>query len=141
MTQIDSITAVAAISPAGPVTGSVHAAEFGLPIHTLPGPSMEELTGRFRAMMEAPQQGDRPPAGPQQSLLTNMMANGEEFLRQTHEKVAELRAQTPYMTPPELVAATIEVSEAVSIGHFRLQAATSIASGTNKSLQSLLKNQ
>ena len=40
-----------------------------------------------------------------------------------------------------MVAKTIEVSEAMSVSHFRLQAATTIASGANKSMQSLLKNQ
>ena len=55
--------------------------------------------------------------------------------------MAELRAQSPYMSPQEFVAASIEVSNSASIGAFRLQAATSVASGTNKSMQSLLKNQ
>jgi len=105
------------------------------------GPSIEELTNRFRAMMEKPNPVEHAPSGPQESLLTHMMANGEEFLRHTHEKVAELRSQATHMSPQEFVAASIEVSNAASIGAFRLQAATSIASGTNKSMQSLLKNQ
>jgi len=139
MNPVEPVSALAAagqvmsVAGAGP-TQSVSSPAAG-------GPSIEELTNRFRAMMDAPNPVEHAPTGPQESLLTHMMANGEEFLRHTHEKVAELRAQAPHMSPSEFVAASIEVSNAASIGAFRLQAATSVASGTNKSMQSLLKNQ
>ncbi|AEG94090.1 hypothetical protein [Ramlibacter tataouinensis] len=141
MSSVDPIAALAAASPTAPVSPSVQAVQLAAQAGNGPNPSMEELTQRFKALMDAPHPVERPPSGPQDSMLTHMLANGEEFLRQTHEKVAELRAQSPYMTPAEFISASIEVSEAASIGHFRLQAATSIASGTNKSMQSLLKNQ
>jgi len=135
---IDAIASLAAASQMAPV--STQALQPSAQVNTY-NPSMEELTQRFDSMMKAPHSADRPPSGPQESMLTHMMANGEEFMKQTHERVAELRAQSPYMTPNELVAASIEVSEAASIGAFRMQVATTIASGTNKSVQSLLKNQ
>jgi type III secretion inner rod protein HrpB2 len=141
MTPVDPIAALAAASQAAWVSAPVTAVQPAAQVNNGHNPTMEELTQRFRSMMDAPHPVDRPPEGPQEGLLTHMMANGEEFLKQTHEKVAELRAQSPYMTPTEFISATIEVSEAASIGSFRLQAATSIASGANKSMQSLLKNQ
>lgn len=141
MNPVESIAALTAAAHVAPVGASVQPMQSAAPLNSVSTPSMEELTQRFRAMMEAPHAVDRPPSGPQESLLTHMMSNGEEFLKQTHEKVAELRAQSPYMTPSEFISASIEVSEAASIGNFRLQAATSVASGTNKSMQSLLKNQ
>ena len=131
---MDPVTAVAAVNTSAQAVQQPSSAAFQ-------GPSMEELTQRFRAMMEGPAPVERPPEGPSNSMLTHMMADGEDFLRQPHDKVAELRAITPYLTPVEMVAKTIEVSEAMSVSHFRLQAATTIASGANKSMQSLLKNQ
>jgi type III secretion inner rod protein HrpB2 len=139
MNPVEPVAAIAAAGPVAPLSGPGPAQPLS---PTAPGgPSIEELTNRFRAMMDAPDPVERTPSGPNESLLTHMMANGEEFLRHTHEKVAELRAQSPYMSPQEFVAASIEVSNSASIGAFRLQAATSVASGTNKSMQSLLKNQ
>jgi|GEM_PF-4798241 len=140
MNPVDPIAAVAAAGPVAGVTAITPATSVSGPSNG--GPSIEELTNRFRTMMETPNPVEHTAqTGPNESLLTHMMSNGEEFLRHTHEKVAELRAQSPYMTPQEFVAASIEVSNSASIGAFRLQAATSLASGTNKSMQSLLKNQ
>ena len=139
MNPVEPVAAIAAATPVAPLGGIGPAQAVSSPAHA--GPSIEELTNRFRAMMDAPNPVEHAPSGPNDSLLTHMMANGEEFLRHTHEKVAELRSQSPYMSPQEFVAASIEVSNAASIGAFRLQAATSVASGTNKSMQSLLKNQ
>lgn len=141
MNPVESIAALTAASPVTSVGASIQSVQSAAQVNNGVSPSMEELTQRFRAMMDAPHPVERPPSSPQDSLMTHMMTDGEEFLKQTHDKVAELRAQSPYMTPSEFVSASIEVSEAASIGNFRLQAATSIASGTNKSMQSLLKNQ
>jgi type III secretion inner rod protein HrpB2 len=141
MNPVDSVAAIAAahqtqaVNPVAPplqvIAQSQHAGT----------PDMQELTQRFREMMDKPQPAEHAEHRPQDSMLTHIMSNGEEFLKQTHERVAELRNQAPYMSPSEFIAASIEVSEAASIGNFRLQAATSVASGTNKSVQSLLKNQ
>ena len=102
---------------------------------------MEELTNRFRTMMESPQAVNAAPPAPQDSALTHMMANGNDVLQHSQEKVAQLRAQSPFMTQSELAMATVELSNSISIDAFRMQTATSIASGANKSMQSLLKNQ
>ncbi|WP_143100198.1 hypothetical protein [Variovorax sp. 770b2] len=104
-------------------------------------PSVEELTSRFRTMMESPHAVNAAPPTPQDSALTYMMADGNDPMKHAEQKIVSLREQAPFMTPSELTMATIELSNSVSIDTFRMQAATSIASGANKSLQSLLKNQ
>lgn len=138
------MTAIPAIDPAASIDIVSRSLGPTSPSGPSQGPDMAELTQRFKALMAQPASQDlktQAPEQPNQSLLTHMMSSGEEFMQQTHEQIAALRDMAPTMSAQEFAAASIQVSEAASIGSFRLQAATSIASGTNKSLQALFKNQ
>lgn len=101
--------------------------------------SMEDLMQRFEAMMERP----RPPqqAGSEPGTLARLLEAGDSKVRESHDQVASLQRDAENLTPGEMLARSIEVSRAVSIGSFQLNVANSIVSGANKSLQSLLKNQ
>jgi Bacterial type III secretion protein (HrpB2) len=115
-------------------------------LETVPAetPSMEALTQRFQDMMHAPHATEHPshaqsPDGP--NAITNVLSRGEEMLSQTQAEVNQLRADAPHLSPTELAVRSIEVANNASMSSFRMQAATQIASGANKSVQTLLKNQ
>jgi type III secretion system HrpB2-like protein len=105
------------------------------------GPSMEVLTQRFQDMMESPQSANRAAQSEDSNALSKIVTSADDMVRHTEHRIAEFRAEAPNMSPQELVAKSIELSNEASMSNFRLQAATSIVSGANKSMQSLLKNQ
>lgn len=105
-------------------------------------PSMEALTERFQTLMQGPNnhagnvQGAEGP-----NAVSQVLTRGEEMFRHEHEELLRLSADAGKLSPAELLTRTMQVTHQQSLSHFRMQAATQLASGTNKSLQTLLKNQ
>src|SRR6185436_7007999 len=99
-----------------------------------------ELTQKFDALMTRSEQaGAASPGGP--NVVTDVLAHQQDSLQNVQNEVTGLMQAAPHMSTVELGAATMVVSRDVATSNFKLQAATSITSGSNKSLQTLLKNQ
>jgi type III secretion system HrpB2-like protein len=98
-----------------------------------------ELAQKFDALMTRSEQAGTAPGGP--NVVTDILARQQDGLQGVQNEVAGLMQAAPNMSAVELNAATMVVSRDVATNNFKLQAATSITSGSNKSLQTLLKNQ
>jgi type III secretion inner rod protein HrpB2 len=105
-------------------------------------PSVEALAERFQALMEGPNKHAEHVDGTEgPNAVSQVLTRGEEMLSQDHEAMLKLSADASKLSPAELLTRTMEVTQQASLSHFRMQAATQLASGTNKSIQTLLKNQ
>jgi type III secretion inner rod protein HrpB2 len=112
---------------------------------------LQRLTTRFEQMMTQTNSPQRPghvaattaPAEVHESgpnAMGEMLQRQQDLMYDTDKRIDELNASIPEMNPMEMMAATIDIGRQVSLQGFRLQAASSLASSSNKSLQSLLKN-
>lgn len=105
-------------------------------------PSVEALAERFHALMQGPNKHAEHVEGTEgPNALSQVLTRGEEMFQHDHEQLMQLRADANKLNPAELLTRTMEVTQQHSLSQFRMQAATQLASGTNKSLQTLLKNQ
>jgi type III secretion inner rod protein HrpB2 len=102
------------------------------------GPSMEQLTQRFHALMTQPGNEFASPVEP--NAVTEVLSSQENLMRQFEQQAQAFQQAAPAMSMSELTAATIEVQRTAAMENFQLSATTSLASGSNKGLQSLLKN-
>jgi hypothetical protein len=113
---------------------------------------LERLTTRFEQLMAQSHSPQRPghagPAtvtaagapGSDHSIMSEVLQRQQDLMVASDRRMDELTAAMPDMNPMELMAASMDMGRQVSMQSFRLQAATSLSSASNKSLQSLLKN-
>ncbi|AKJ27828.1 hypothetical protein [Caldimonas brevitalea] len=100
------------------------------------------MTEKFQALMGS---GDR--SGPDvgstdgPNALGKVMERQEALMRSDEQALRNLATNAPNMSIAELNLATLEISRSITASGFKMQASTAIAQGSNKSLQSLLKNQ
>ena len=82
-----------------------------------------------------------PAAGHGANAVTDVMAKHEAAMRVTFDDAHAVAANASSMSMSQLVAANIEVSQRMAIANVGMQSVTAMGQSTNKSLQSLLKNQ
>jgi type III secretion inner rod protein HrpB2 len=126
------------IDSVGPVNPSLQGIKKVLETPAVEGPSMETLTQRFQAMMAQDPQAVH--TDDTSNGVTQVLNRQEDLMHRTEEQINALQANAGDLTQAELQVASTQVAHSVSIGNFKMQAATSLASASNKSLQSLLKN-
>lgn len=75
------------------------------------------------------------------NVITNVIERQQGDLQRVEGQVQGFLDAAPGMGASEVVAASMAVSRNVAVTNLKLQIATSITQGSNKSLQTLLKNQ
>ena len=129
---IDPVTLADAASKATGLTTRITPVE---------GPSIEALTQRFQAMMQGPHHAQGVPGTDGPNVVSDVLARGEDMLRHDQVQLEQFGKQLPHMSPTEALHRSAELLHSMGASQFRMHAATSLATGTNKSMQTLLKNQ
>ena len=75
------------------------------------------------------------------NVIQHVIERQQGDLQRVEGQVENFLAAAPGMGASEVVAASMAVSRNVAVTNLKLQIATSITQGSNKSLQTLLKNQ
>ncbi len=112
---------------------------------------LERLTTRFEQLMSqshAPQRPGHAAAasarveapGASHNAMAEVLQRQQDLMVSSDRRMDALTAAMPDMSPTEMLAASVDMGRQVAMQSFRLQAATSLSSASNKSLQSLLKN-
>ncbi len=116
---------------------------------TVASPALDELAHKFDAMMK-PSHGASPPVSPATeplkpnegvTALTNAMSNHGMEMREVTADAHEFATSAGHLTVNEMMARSMEISQRMTILSVKMTATTSVANNSNKSLQSLLKNQ
>jgi type III secretion system HrpB2-like protein len=105
------------------------------------GPSIEALTQRFQALMKGPHHAENVPGADGPNVVSDVLARGEDMLRHDQVQLEQFGKELPHMSSTEALHRSAELLHSMGASQFRMHAATSLASGTNKSMQTLLKNQ
>jgi type III secretion system HrpB2-like protein len=100
----------------------------------------DALAQRFEAMMADPNLNVSGVDG-NQSMVGDMLTKQEDLFKANEAKMNEMIEAAPSMSESELNVASMQLSHSFAQANFQMQIGTSVASGSNKSLQSLLKNQ
>jgi type III secretion inner rod protein HrpB2 len=110
---------------------------------SVPSPAMEQLTQKFESMMKAPQADMAGAAQPSQgpNTLTEVVNKQEALMHKAFEDVETFAANADKMSMNEVAAQSMKLSRDMAMANFALQSTTAVAQGSNKSLQTLLKNQ
>ena len=82
-----------------------------------------------------------PDVGNGTSAVTDVMAKQEAVMRDAFADAHSVAANASSMSMSELVAANMDVSRRMALANVGMQSVTALGQSTNKSLQSLLKNQ
>jgi type III secretion system HrpB2-like protein len=130
MTPIAPIVPLDSLAPAG-----------GLPAAGASPVASPELAQKFSDLMNQ----STPPAAPAAegagNVVSDLLTRQQGALQQVQDEVYGLMQAAPQMTSVELMTATMAVGHDFAVSNFKLQVASSITQGSNKSLQTLLKNQ
>jgi type III secretion inner rod protein HrpB2 len=138
-----SITTVASVASAAiaPVDSVLKAAQ-----KSVPSPAMDQLTNKFQAMMQAPKAEQaqaalaaQAPSGP--NAITQLVDKQQALMQKSFADVEAFTANASNLTMQEVAAQSMKLSHDMTMANFNLQSTTAVAQGSNKSLQTLLKNQ
>jgi type III secretion inner rod protein HrpB2 len=105
-------------------------------------PAMEQLTQKFESMMQRPQPDPaalQVQQGP--NAITEVVNKQEALMRKSFEDVQTFTDNAASLSMNEMLAQSMKISRDMTLANFSLQTTTAVAQGTNKSLQTLLKNQ
>jgi type III secretion system HrpB2-like protein len=112
---------------------------------SVPSPAMAQLTSKFEAMMQAPKaeqasaaQAAQATSGP--NAATQLVDKQEALMKKSFSDVEAFTANAGDMSMQEVVAQSMKLSRDMTMANFSLQSTTAVAQGSNKSLQTLLKN-
>ena len=113
---------------------------------SVPSPVTEQLTSKFEAMMQAPKaeqvraaQAAQAPSGP--NAITQMVDKQQVLLQKSFADAEAFTANAGNLSMQEVAAQSMKLSQDLTMANFKLQSVTAVAQGSNKSLQTLLKNQ
>lgn len=126
-------------TPVVPVESVLQAAQ-----KPVASPAMDSLTQTFEALMKkGPQQFDptvTPTPSPGPNAITQVMSKQEAVMRKTFDEVQAFTERAGDMSIQEMTAQNMKLTRDLSMANFSLQTTTAVAQGSNKSLQTLLKN-
>lgn len=129
------------IDPVGPADAAAKTVKLTLEAAAAPEPSVDALAQRFQSMMQGPTHTEHAPGADGPNLVSEVLTRGDEMLRRDQQELLKLRDEAPLLSAAELTLKTAEVSRQVAISNFRMSTSLSVASSSNKSVQTLLKNQ
>jgi type III secretion inner rod protein HrpB2 len=134
---VTAVTAVTTVA-AAPVDSVLKAAQ-----ESATSPAMEQLTSKFEAMMQTPKaeqaQAAQAPTGP--NAITQLVDKQQSLLQKSFADVEAFTANASNMSMQDVAAQSMKLSHDMTMANFNLQSTTAVAQGSNKSLQTLLKNQ
>jgi type III secretion system HrpB2-like protein len=109
-------------------------------------PAMEQLTSKFEALMQAPKAEQANAArvasaasGP--NAVTQLVDKQQALMQKSFHDVEAFTANAGNLSMQEVAAHSMKLSHDLAMANFHLQSTTAVAQGSNKSLQTLLKNQ
>jgi len=105
------------------------------------GGASPEMQQRFESLMQRNTDHAAHPVNGAGNVVTHMIERQQGDLARVEGQVQGFLDAAPNMGASEVVAASMAVSRNVAVTNLKLQIATSITQGSNKSLQTLLKNQ
>jgi type III secretion system HrpB2-like protein len=100
-----------------------------------------EMQQNFQALMQRNTDHAAASVSHPGNVITNVIERQQGDLQRVEGQVQGFLDAAPGMGASEVVAASMAVSRNVAVTNLKLQIATSITQGSNKSLQTLLKNQ
>lgn len=105
----------------------------------------QALAEKFEALMKpGPGTEHRPESlasGNAANSVTDVMSKKEAMLNEVFADAQTFTANAPNMSMNELMAANMDLSRRMAMANVGMQSVTALGQSTNKSLQSLLKNQ
>ncbi|SHN21792.1 hypothetical protein [Rhizobacter sp. OV335] len=137
-----------AISPIGPAEQALkalatHATQgaSGAVVPPAQAPVTPEMQQRFESLMQRHNDHTTHEVSRTGNVIQHVIERQQGDLQRVEGQVENFLAAAPGMGASEVVAASMAVSRNVAVTNLKLQIATSITQGSNKSLQTLLKNQ
>jgi len=97
------------------------------------------LRQQFEALMQRPTEVAPPPAGP--NALAAVIQSQQADIDQVQAGAQKFLDDAPNMTSMEITTSGMALSHSLAMVNMKMQVATSLTQGSNKSLQTLLKNQ
>lgn len=126
------------IAPVPPVDEALKALASGSGAAAQPA-ATPELRQQFEALMK-PQTNVAPaPSGP--NALTAVLQNEQSDIDKVQAGAQQFLDNAPNMSSMEIVTSGMALSHSLAMVNMKMQVATSLTQGSNKSLQTLLKNQ
>jgi hypothetical protein len=108
-------------------------------------PQAQALTEKFEALMkpgaDAPRQPESHELGNGINGVTDVMSKQEALMSAAFDDAKAVTANASTMSMNDLMAANMDLSRRMAMANVGMQSVTALGQGTNKSLQSLLKNQ
>ena len=98
-----------------------------------------ELRQQFEALMNKHAQVAPPPPGP--NALAAVIQNQQSDIDRVQAGAQKFLDDAPNMSSMEITTAGMALSHSLAMVNMKMQVATSLTQGSNKSLQTLLKNQ
>ena len=98
-----------------------------------------ELRQQFEALMQRPTDVAPTPSGP--NALAAVIQNQQNDIDKVQAGAQKFLDNAPNMSSMEIVTSGMALSHSLAMVNMKMQVATSLTQGSNKSLQTLLKNQ
>ena len=98
-----------------------------------------ELRQQFEALMKQQTNVAPPPTGP--NALAAVIQNQQSDIDKVQAGAQQFLDDAPNMSSMEIVTSGMALSHSLAMVNMKMQVATSLTQGSNKSLQTLLKNQ
>jgi type III secretion system HrpB2-like protein len=143
-----AIDAIQGIQGAGSVHKLAEVAKPS-PVPSTPALSNEVLANRFEALVRPPDAAQRPtlaspaaePEGSGPTAIGRMLDAQEGFLKQTIHDTEVFTRNVHLYSADQIAAAGHMIAQKTAFGAISLNASMAVAQSSNKSVQSLLKNQ
>ncbi len=126
------------IAPVPPVDEALKALASGSGAAAPPAVA-PELRQQFEALMKQQTNVAPPPAGP--NALAAVIQNQQSDIDKVQAGAQQFLDEAPNMSSMEIVTSGMALSHSLAMVNMKMQVATSLTQGSNKSLQTLLKNQ
>lgn len=126
------------IAPVPPVDEALKALASGSGAAAPPAVA-PELRQQFEALMKPQANVAPPPTGP--NALAAVIQNQQSDIDKVQAGAQQFLDDAPNMSSMEIVTSGMALSHSLAMVNMKMQVATSLTQGSNKSLQTLLKNQ
>jgi hypothetical protein len=136
----------AAIAPIVPITEAASLASSAThgATATAAAPPSPELAQKFQDLMHRTREDTGSPLveghGGDNAMSRILQSQQNEF-RDMHDSMLDFVERSPTMTPMENMSASVAMMQKTTNLHIKTSMATGVTKATNKSLESLLKNQ
>jgi type III secretion system HrpB2-like protein len=142
--MINPISSVAPLNPAEQALQALASQATqgaGHGVAPVPSAVTPEMQQNFQSLMQRNTDHAAASVSHPGNVIQHVIERQQGDLQRVEGQVENFLAAAPGMGASEVVAASMAVSRNVAVTNLKLQIATSITQGSNKSLQTLLKNQ